>query len=180
MTAFVGLGANLPFEQQPPEETLGRALTALGRLPTVRLLSCSSLWKSRPVEALGPDFINAVAEVETSLSPEAMLNQLLAIEQQFGRVRPASSEGAAAARTLDLDLIWMDHQRRSLPELCLPHPRAAGRAFVLAPLAEIRPALRLTEDATCTVEELLEPLLAHDPQCVTRLDRPYARAAASH
>jgi 2-amino-4-hydroxy-6-hydroxymethyldihydropteridine diphosphokinase len=178
LPALIGFGANLPFRGEPPELTIRRALARLDSSPGIRLTASSSLWVSRPIQAEGPDFINGVAEIRCSLEPEALMAQLLEVEAEFGRVRSARPADAAPARTLDLDLLWMNGIQRCSPELVLPHPRAQTRAFVLAPLAELRPCLRLGQDADSpTVEELLAGLLRHDPQSVARLERPSVRSA---
>lgn len=130
--AFVGLGANLG----EPEAQVRRAITALEAIPGTRLLAASSLYRSAPV-GVGeqPDFINAVAAIETGLSARALLDELLAIEARFGRRR----EYLGAPRTLDLDLLLYGDRVVAEPGLVVPHPRMHERAFVLAPLAEIAP-----------------------------------------
>ncbi len=133
-TAFVALGANLG----DPAATLRAAFGALANLPESRLVHCSSLYRTAPVGILDqPEFVNAVAELATTLAPEALLDGLLEIEQRFGRVR-AEKNGP---RTLDLDLLLYNDQFVDLPRLTLPHPRLHLRAFVLQPLAEIAPDL---------------------------------------
>lgn len=128
--AFVGLGANLG----DPESQIRRAIRALGDLPRTRLIAASSLYRSAPV-GVGeqPEFINAVASLETVLSARELLDGLLAIEARFGRERPSPG----APRTLDLDLLLYGDQVIAEPGLAVPHPRMHKRAFVLAPLAEI-------------------------------------------
>lgn len=133
--AFVGVGANLG----DAAATVRAALDALARLDRTRVVACSSLYRSAPVEAEGPDFVNAVAELRTTLAPLALLHRLQRIEHDFGRVRSVRN----AARTLDLDLLLHDEQVLATAELTLPHPRAHLRAFVLLPLAEIDSALSL-------------------------------------
>jgi 2-amino-4-hydroxy-6-hydroxymethyldihydropteridine diphosphokinase len=133
--AFVGVGANLGDAQA----TVRAALQALGRLPGTQCIATSSLYRSAPIEALGPDFINAVAELRTALPPLALLRELQVIEQCFGRVRSVPN----AARTLDLDLLLYGDQVLHGDTLILPHPRLHRRAFVLQPLAELAPALLL-------------------------------------
>lgn len=135
VTAFVGLGANLG----EAAETLRLALAALGGLPECRLLAASSVYRTAPVDASGPDYLNAVARLETSLAAEALLDELLALELRFGRERPYHH----APRTLDLDLLLHGEQIINTPRLTLPHPRAHQRAFVLVPLAELAPDLVL-------------------------------------
>jgi 2-amino-4-hydroxy-6-hydroxymethyldihydropteridine diphosphokinase len=135
-TAYVALGANLG----DPAATVRAAFAALANLPESRVARSSSLYRTAPVGIKEqPEFVNAVAELETALAPEALLDQLLEIEQRFGRIR-AERNGP---RTLDLDLLLYDNQVVELPRLTLPHPRLHLRAFVLQPLAEIAPALAI-------------------------------------
>ena len=130
--AFIGLGANLG----DPEAQVRRAFAALTELPGTRLLAASSLYRSAPVGyTVQPDFVNAVAQIETRLGAEALLRELLATEARFGRVRQFPN----APRTLDLDLLLYGDRVIAEPGLVVPHPRMHERAFVLAPLAEIAP-----------------------------------------
>ena len=125
--AYVALGANLA----DPTTQVRAALTALTELPQSRLLRASSLYRTAPVGiAHQPDFINAVAALETTLSPHELLAALFAIEAAFGRRRDYHH----APRTLDLDLLLYDEQVIDSPHLTLPHPRLHLRAFVIAPL----------------------------------------------
>ena len=130
---FVGLGANLGEAQA----TLKAALAALAALPQTQLVAQSSLYRTAPVQASGPDFVNAVAELRTDLDPPALLHALQAIEQAHGRLRPYRN----APRTLDLDLLLHGQRVLSEPGLDVPHPRLHQRAFVLQPLLELAPAL---------------------------------------
>ena len=134
--AFIGLGANLG----EPEAQVRRAIAALGTFPRSRLLAASSLYRSAPV-GVGeqPDFINAVAEVETALGARALLEELLTAEARFGRERPTPG----APRTLDLDLLLYGDEVIAAPGLVVPHPRMHERAFVLMPLAEIAPEVSI-------------------------------------
>jgi len=134
--AYIALGANLA----DPVAQITAALAALQNLPQSRLLHASSLYRTVPVGIHGqPDFINAVAAVETALSPQALLAALFAVEAQFGRRRDFHH----APRTLDLDLLLYDDAILDTPALTLPHPRMHLRAFVLAPLLEIAPDCRI-------------------------------------
>ncbi|MCU0965482.1 MAG: 2-amino-4-hydroxy-6-hydroxymethyldihydropteridine diphosphokinase [Burkholderiaceae bacterium] len=133
--AFVGVGANLGDALG----TVRAALQALGRLPETRLVACSSLYRSAPVEASGPDFINAAAELLTTLPPLVLLHRLQAVEHEFGRLRSVRN----APRTLDLDLLVYGDVVLNSDELTLPHPRAHLRAFVLLPLSEVDPLISL-------------------------------------
>ena len=103
-------------------------------LPDTRLARVSSLYRSSPVGYLNqPDFTNAVAQIETALTPRALLDQLLGIERRYGRVRDFPN----APRTLDLDILLYGERIVQEPGLTIPHPRMHERAFVLVPLAEI-------------------------------------------
>lgn len=133
--AFVGLGANLG----DPARAIEDALARLARLPETRVVAVSSLYRSAPVDADGPDFLNAVAELETTLPPTVLLAGLHEIEALHGRERPYRN----APRLLDLDLLTWDETVSDTPALRLPHPRMHARAFVLAPLAEIAPDFAL-------------------------------------
>ncbi len=135
-TAYIALGANL----DNPADTVRAAFGALANLADSRVAHCSSLYRTAPVGLRNqPDFINAVAQLQTSLAPESLLDALLDLEQRFGRIR-AEKNGP---RTLDLDLLLYNNQIIDLPRLTLPHPRLHLRAFVLHPLAEISPDLAL-------------------------------------
>ncbi|MFZ4757561.1 MAG: 2-amino-4-hydroxy-6-hydroxymethyldihydropteridine diphosphokinase [Burkholderiaceae bacterium] len=131
MDAWVGLGANLG-ERQP---TLDAAIAALAALPDTRLVARSGLWASPPHDATGPDYLNAVARLDTRLSAQALLAAMQSIEARFGRERPYPN----APRTLDLDLLLAGDAILVEPSLVVPHPRLHQRAFVLRPMAEIDP-----------------------------------------
>jgi len=135
-TAYVALGANLG----DPASTLRAAFGALANLPDSRIVRSSSLYRTAPLGLTEqPDFINAVAALETLLAPEAMLDALLDLESRFGRLRGEKN----GPRSLDLDLLLYNDQLVDLPRLTLPHPRLHLRAFVLYPLAEIAPTLTI-------------------------------------
>jgi len=130
--AFIGLGSNLA---NPSGQVL-QAMRSIDRLPGTCVLACSSLYRSAPVGYLEqPDFINAVVRIETSLAPLALLQALLALEQENGRTR----EFQNAPRTLDLDVLLYDNVQQQQHGLTLPHPQMHKRAFVLLPLLEIAP-----------------------------------------
>lgn len=134
--AYVAFGANLG----EPVETLRAAAVALGRRPGVELVAGSPVYRTRPIGPPGqPDYANAVARVETTHEPEALLDVLHAVEAEFGRVRDVRW----GPRTLDLDLIWYDGEERTDERLTLPHPRAHEREFVLRPLVDLDPDLVL-------------------------------------
>ena len=142
--ACVALGANLG----DAVAMVKQALRDLAGLPDTQLLKASSLYRSAPYEALGPDFINAVALVQTQLSPLALLHALQALERQSGRERPYKN----APRTLDLDVVFYGDVSLVTPELTLPHPRWHERAFVLHPLAEVCPE-RVSEVQLAAVKD---------------------------
>jgi 2-amino-4-hydroxy-6-hydroxymethyldihydropteridine diphosphokinase len=133
--AFVGLGANLGDARA---QVLS-GIAALRALPSTRWVARSSLYASAPLDAAGPDFVNAVVALDTTLPADALLRALHAIEAQHGRVRSTVN----APRTLDLDLLLYGEQRSDDPGLSLPHPRLHLRAFVLKPLLEIAPQLQV-------------------------------------
>ena len=136
--AFVALGSNL----QTPVLQVKNALIALEKLPKTKLISASSLYITAPLGYNDqPDFINAVAELNTQLSPEILLDALHVIENEAGRERPFPN----APRVLDCDLLLYDNITMHSAKLTLPHPRMFERAFVLIPLAEIAPDLSLPD-----------------------------------
>jgi 2-amino-4-hydroxy-6-hydroxymethyldihydropteridine diphosphokinase len=129
---FVALGANLG----DPARQIELALAELAALPHTRLVQRSGAYMSPPVGySEQPDYVNAVAQLSTRLSPRELLDALLGIEQRHGRVRTFRN----APRTLDLDILLYDGLVMDEPGLHLPHPRLHERAFVLVPFAEIAP-----------------------------------------
>lgn len=133
MRAFIGLGSNVGDGRAQ----LVAALEGVGRLPGIKVLRCSSSYRTA---AWGienqPDFTNAVAELETSLNPSDLLGALLAVETQLGRHRSDQQWGE---RTIDLDLLCYEQVITKDANLELPHPRMHLRAFVLIPLTELVP-----------------------------------------
>lgn len=128
--AFIGLGSNL----DNPRAQLQRAFSELDKLPHTRLLKQSSLYQSAPIGyADQPNFVNAVAQLSTTLTPQALLKNLLQIEHTHGRERTFLN----APRTLDLDLLLYDDVQLHEHGLTIPHPQMHLRAFVLQPLLEI-------------------------------------------
>ena len=130
--AYIGIGANL----QDPVGQVRKAFVALATLDATRLAAQSSLYRTTPVGyAEQPDFVNAVARIETGLEALAVLGRLLAIEQLRGRKRTRPN----GPRALDLDLLLFDDVQFDSERLIVPHPRMHERAFVLIPLLEIAP-----------------------------------------
>ena len=155
VTAHVGLGANLGDAAR----TLQQALVALDQTPGIRVVRASGFYGSAPQDATGPDYVNAVAELATTLAPHALLHALQALETAHGRQRPYRN----APRTLDLDLLLYGDLRIDTPTLTVPHPRMHQRAFVLRPLADIAPE-RVPADRLASVQsQTVYPLAAAAP-----------------
>lgn len=135
--AYIGLGANLGDALA----TLKLAARQLEQTPGIDQMTMSRLYRTAPVDSSGPDYINAVASIHTRLSASALLAALQNIEQQHGRQRPYRN----APRTLDLDLLLYGDETINEPHLIVPHPRMHERAFVLKPLSDLNPTLRLAQ-----------------------------------
>lgn len=134
--AYIALGSNI----ENPVQQIESALKKIAQLPETTLLATSTFYHNPPVGLLEqPDFVNAVAKIDTTLSAQRLLAELLRIETEQGRIRIQSN----GPRTLDLDLLLHGQLVMSTPELELPHPRMKERAFVLVPLTEISPELCL-------------------------------------
>jgi 2-amino-4-hydroxy-6-hydroxymethyldihydropteridine diphosphokinase len=148
VTAYVALGANLGDAR----EAVQVALQALAALPQTRVVAASPLYRSAPVDAGGPDYVNAVAALQTRLRAHDLLAALHAIEHAAGRRRPHRN----APRTLDLDLLLHGDARITSAHLTLPHPRMRERAFVLKPLADIAPHLVTPQDLARVAGQRIE------------------------
>jgi 2-amino-4-hydroxy-6-hydroxymethyldihydropteridine diphosphokinase len=147
--AYIGLGSNL---DNPRDQVLD-ALRELALQEGIQLLAQSSLYLSEPMGPQDqPEFINAVATIETRLEPLLLLEVLQSIEKKHGRKR----EHHWGPRTLDLDLLLYGEEHISHPELTVPHPGIAKRSFVLLPLREVAPGLAI--EGLGSVEELLQKL----------------------
>jgi len=134
--AFIGIGSNL----DGPQARVRHAFDALDALPQTRVTGRSPLYCSAPIGGPPqPDYVNAVARLETALAPATLLAALLALEAEQGRTRGEPN----APRTLDLDLLLYDALCCTQPGLRLPHPRMHERRFVLAPLLDLEPAARI-------------------------------------
>ncbi len=150
VTAYVGLGANLG----DPVSAVRTAMVRIGELPQTRVTRRSSLYRTAPLDAGGPDYVNAVIELSTRLTAPDLLAQLQRLEQAAGRERPYPN----APRTLDLDLLLFGGARIDSAQLRLPHPRMDVRAFVLVPLAEIAPQLVGPAQLAAVAQQRLERL----------------------
>lgn len=156
IAAYVGLGSNL----EDPEAQVRRALDELAGIPATRVTARSPLYKSAPLGPQDqPDYINAVAALDTNLTPLALLTALRDIERLHGRVRDGMRWGP---RSLDLDLLLYGDVVMATPELTLPHPGLPERAFVLYPLFDVAPQLAVAGKGT--VRELRELVSGAPPE----------------
>lgn len=152
---YIGLGSNLG----EPQKQVSRAIDALNKLADSRVLSCSSLYASKPMGPQDqPDFINAVCLLETGLKPHRLLSQLQEIEKAHGRKRKSERWGA---RPLDLDILLFGSHTIDSDDLTVPHYGMAEREFVLVPLFEIAPAMVMPDGkpiaqwvANCSIDGL--------------------------
>ena len=170
------MGANLASCAGQPAETLAAAVLRLADLG--RVAGRSSLYKTDPVGFQDqPQFVNAVVALETELEPTALLKKLLEIEKEFGRDRSRGIPNGP--RTLDLDILLMDDLTISEAGLELPHPRLAARAFVLVPLSEIAPTLRLPgyEKTVAELAEAFEDRIEGEADGVDRMESDRWRPA---
>ena len=156
---YIGLGSNL----QNPQQQLNAAKIAIDQIPNTKVMECSSIFQSEAITLDGivqPDYLNAVVQVETDLMPEVLLDELQAIENQQGRVR----EKRWGERTIDLDILLFGDQQIKTDRLTIPHCEMKNRNFVLCPLFQISPELKLSDN-----EELKDLLLAVSDQCLNKL-----------
>ena len=159
--AFIALGSNL----ENPVSHIQQAYLDLSALPDTTVQKRSSLYKSEPIGLIDqPDFINAVTEIETALQPLELLEKLLNIEKQHGRIRNSDSY-PNAPRTLDLDVLLYGALQLKHKQLILPHPRMLQRAFVLLPLLEIAPDCEIAGHG-----KIKEYLADCSDQIIERLD----------
>ena len=153
MNIYIGLGSNL----QDPCQQLQQALESIVQHPEINILKISSFYSNKPIGPQDqPDYVNAVAKLNSSLSPQSLLTTLQQIERQQGRVRKQRWH----ARTIDIDILLYDNQIIDQPHLIIPHPQMAQRRFVLYPLAEIEPDLTLPNGKA--IKELLTTCPKHD------------------
>jgi len=150
VTAYVAMGANLGDARS----AVLQAFDALACWPETQVTGRSALYRTAPHEAQGPDFINAVARIDTRLTAPDLLDALQAIENQAGRLRPYLN----APRSLDLDLLFYGDACMHSPRLTLPHPRWRERAFVLLPLADVWPQRVSPQDLARVADQAIERL----------------------
>jgi 2-amino-4-hydroxy-6-hydroxymethyldihydropteridine diphosphokinase len=161
---FIGIGTNLGDRAANYREAIQR----LAALPESRIVRQSSVYETEPVGDIKGPFLNGVVEIETELPAETLMRRLLAIERTMGRKRVRGRKPAARSgykpRVIDLDLLFFDKETRDTPSLTLPHPRLHERRFVLAPMAELAPAL-IHPRLNVSISDLLVSLKS--PQRVT-------------
>lgn len=150
VSVFVGLGANLGDAHHAVEQ----AVVDIGKLPDTHLIGCSSLYRSAPVDATGPDYINAVVHIETRINAYDLLHAFQGVENLAGRERPYHH----APRTLDVDLLLFGSARIESQALTVPHPRMNARAFVMRPLAELYPNLVAESDLQKLGDQVIHKL----------------------
>ena len=156
--AYIGLGANLGNCR----ENILQAWSRLGEIKGIELLALSSPYRSEPVGMESENwFINAVGSLQTTLGPEELLGEMMAVETSLGRSRVAGEK--PADRPVDLDLLYWDDRISSDPGLTLPHPEIANRLFVLKPLAEIGPE-QVHPVIQKTSLEMLQDFVAENPE----------------
>ena len=143
--AYIGLGANLGAAR----ETVHAALRDLAAEPGIEIEKVARLYSSAPIDSSGPNYVNTVAGIRTSLNPQQLLACLQKIELRHGRERPYVN----APRTLDLDLLLYDDITMDSPALTIPHPRMHLRAFVLQPLLDVAGDLKLAQGHIQTLLE---------------------------
>lgn len=172
MQAFIGLGSNL----DQPAQRLSSALLAMARLPGLTLAHHSRLYTSAPIGPQDqPDYVNAVAELHSTLTPHALLHSLQALELAAGRQRLRHW----GERTLDLDILLIDDQHIDTPDLQVPHPQMSRRAFVLHPLLEIAPHCHLPDGTALgsflsqVAEQTLSPLAELDRDALIERKDPH-------
>jgi 2-amino-4-hydroxy-6-hydroxymethyldihydropteridine diphosphokinase len=168
--AFIGLGTNLGDRAANYRQAIQR----IGQLPESRIVRHSSIYETEPVGDVKGLFLNGVVELETELSPDALMRRLLTIERVMGRRQSSESKSATARRKykpriIDLDLLFFDREIIHTISLSVPHPRLHERRFVLAPMAELAPAL-IHPELNVSISELLAGLKSPQRVSLARAD----------
>jgi 2-amino-4-hydroxy-6-hydroxymethyldihydropteridine diphosphokinase len=168
--AFIGLGTNLGDRAANYRQAIQR----IGQLPESRIVRHSSIYETEPVGDVKGLFLNGVVELETEMSADALMRRLLAIERAMGRRRTTVRKSSAARRkyrprTIDLDLLFFDREIIHASSLTVPHPRMHERRFVLAPMAELAPAL-IHPELNVSISELLAGLKSAQRVSLARAD----------
>lgn len=179
--AFIGLGSNLGDRAANYREAIQR----IAQVPETRVVRQSSIYETEPVGDLKGAFLNGVVEIETDLAADALMRRLLAIERVMGRKRVRGrkpSRGKYRPRIIDLDLLFFDKETIDTRTLKVPHPRLHERRFVLAPMAELAPAL-IHPKLNSSISEMLAGLKSPYRVTLARADllrpQPSKREAAS-
>jgi 2-amino-4-hydroxy-6-hydroxymethyldihydropteridine diphosphokinase len=152
VTAYIALGANLG----DPGAALVQAMDDMAAIDGITLIKRSSLYQTAPIESSGPDYVNAVVEIQTVLTAPDLLAQLQKLEQAAGRERPYLN----APRTLDIDVLTYGDASVNSQALVIPHPRMDERAFVLVPLAEIAPHIVTEAQLRMVQSQIIERLIS--------------------
>jgi 2-amino-4-hydroxy-6-hydroxymethyldihydropteridine diphosphokinase len=168
--AFIGLGTNLGDRAANYRQAIQR----IGQLPESRIVRHSSIYETEPVGDVEGIFLNGVVELETEMPADLLMRRLLAIERAMGRKRSTGRKSPAAhgkyrPRIIDLDLLFFDKEIIHTPPLTVPHPRLHERRFVLAPMAELAPAL-IHPELNVTISELLAALRSPQRVSLARAD----------
>jgi 2-amino-4-hydroxy-6-hydroxymethyldihydropteridine diphosphokinase len=155
VTTYIALGSNLG----DPAQNVQLARLAVGAIPQTKLVVASSLYKSKPVDAPGDEYINAVVKLETTLTAYELMTELQKLESLAGRASPVDrAYFHNAPRTLDLDILLYGEARMDSATLTIPHPRMRSRAFVLLPLAEIALELVSVSDLQGVQDQIIHKL----------------------
>jgi 2-amino-4-hydroxy-6-hydroxymethyldihydropteridine diphosphokinase len=168
--AFIGLGTNLGDRAANYRQAIQR----IGQLPETRIVRHSSIYETEPMGDVEGVFLNSVVELETEMSAEVLMRRLLAIERAMGRKRRAGRKTAAPRRKyrpriIDLDLLFFDKEIIHTSPLTVPHPLLHERRFVLAPMAELAPAL-IHPELNVSISELLAGLKSPERVTLARAD----------
>ncbi len=156
VTAYLALGSNLG----DPARSVQLARLAVGGIPQTTVVMASSLYKSKPVDASGDDYVNAVVKIETGLNAYQLLAELQQLERQAGRALPQDRAHLHnAPRTLDLDILLYGDARIESATLTVPHPRMWSRAFVVMPLHEIAPELVSAKQLATVSDQVISRLI---------------------